>query len=99
MENIEHDKLIELLDAIYYQPCAQFVHFAQNNLPLLHALANYCDTREFEYQLNTPNQSFLEEAKQALSCFSSAKAFKMPLERPKYLIVGKEYDYVVSHLK
>jgi hypothetical protein len=98
MKKIEPKKLIALMEAIYYQPCAQIVHFAQSDLSLLSALADYCDTKEFGYQLNTPDQSFFEEAKQLLSPLSSAKLFKMPITRPKFRIAGKEYDYLILTL-
>jgi hypothetical protein len=95
MKQIEHEALITLMKAIYYQPCADIVHFSQNDLALCTALASYCADNDFGYCLYTPLSSFWENAKRSLSSFSSAKAFKMPLERPRFLIGGKTFDYLV----
>jgi len=98
MENIEPEKLIELMDALYYQPCAHMVHFAQNDRSLCSALAEYCETNAFHYQLNTPDENFFEAAKMSLSSNACARVTKMPLSRPKFHIGGKEYDYAIVTL-
>ena len=99
MKKIEADRLLQLMDEIYYRPYANIVHFTDNDMALCQKLAHYCEEKEFSYQLNTPDQNFFEKAKETLSKISTAKAYKMPLERPKFRIAGKEYEYLILTLE
>ena len=98
MKNIEADRLSELMDAIYYQPCASVVHFCENDPLLSTKLALYCEAKEYHYQLNTPHADFAAQIKENLAAIPNASAFRMPLERPKFRIGGKEYDYALITL-
>ena len=98
MKKIETERLCELMDAIYYQPCASLVHFCDSDPLLCTDLAHYCETKGYHYQLNTPDADFAIQLKEELADIPIAKAFKMPLERPKFRMGGKEYDYAVITL-
>jgi hypothetical protein len=98
MKKIEADRLRQLMDDIYYRPFANVVHFSNDDLELSDALAQYCQKKEYAYQLNTPDQSFYEAAKKQFENNPAAKAFKMPLSRPKFRIAGKEYEYFILTL-
>jgi hypothetical protein len=94
MRNIDAARVLQLMDELYYRPYANVVHFTDGDLPLCRALAHYCEQKEYTYQLNTPAQDFFAEVKTALS----AKVFHMPLERPKFRMAGKEYEYFILTL-
>ena len=98
MKKIEADKLKQLMDDIYYRPFANVVHFSQTDLELCQTLAQYCAEKEYSYQLNTPDQHFHASAKTCFEKIPAAKAFKMPLSRPKFRIAGKEYEYFILTL-
>ena len=99
MKKIEAQKLKKLMDDIYYRPFANVVHFSDEDIGLSTELAHYCTQKEYSYQLNTPDEAFAAEAKAAFGELPSAKAFKMPLSRPKFRIAGKEYEYFILTLE
>lgn len=96
---IDRQKLYELMDAIYYQPFAHLVHFGDHNPQLSLDLATYCEAHEYHYQLNSPSKVFVETMREQLASIANAKAFTMPIDRPKYLIGGKLYDYAILTLE
>ncbi len=98
MKNIESERLLQLMDEIYYRPFANVVHFTDHDIELCTHLSDYCEAKEYTYQLNTPDQYFFETAKEEFADSPVAKVYKMPLSRPKFRIVGKEYEYFVLSL-
>ncbi|MCF6207296.1 MAG: hypothetical protein L3J47_10465 [Sulfurovum sp.] len=98
MKITEHDRLLQLMDELYYRPYANVVHFADDDLPLCEALAHYCVQKEYSYQLNTPDTDFFQKAQPIMGEIPAAKVFKMPLERPKFRMAGKEYEYFILTL-
>jgi len=99
MRNIESARLLQLMDELYYRPFANVVHFTDSDLSLCESLARYCEEKEYTYQLNTPQKSFFETAKPLLQERTpAAKVFMMPLQRPKFRMAGKEYEYFILTL-
>ncbi len=91
MKEIDFNAVAMLFDSFHYAHAVRLVHFCDSDATLCAAIADYCKEHDFEYQLNTPSKTFLDEVKRIVD----APAFWVPLERPKYKIGGKEHDYLL----
>jgi len=98
MKSIETERLLQLMDELYYRPLANVVHFTDSDTQLCKRLAHYCCDKEYSYQVNTPDRAFFEETQKILQETPEAKCFHMPLQRPKFRIAGKEYEYFILTL-
>ncbi len=57
MKNIEKDKLEKLLEIIPDYPALRIAHFSESGEMMTEILSNFCQKREYEYQINCTKSS------------------------------------------
>ena len=85
----------ELLESFHYRKNAHIGHFSDNDEELSLFLSRYCYEKEYLYQINSPSKEFAENIKQKLSSDKHARSFYLPLQRPRYRMGAKEFDYLL----
>ncbi len=101
MKNIEQDKLETLLQIIAPAPALRIAHFCESGEKMVEILGDFCSQNEYEYQLNCTEPSFFEILENKYQDHTYIKPVKFSLERPRYMIQGKLYEYlfVTSSIK
>jgi hypothetical protein len=94
MKPIELDKLKTLLEIVGPYPATSVVHFSDSNLDLSRTIYEYCHKKSYSYQVNVTDKTFFERLKDAFSGQEGIHIFNFSLNRPKYLIQGKTYEYL-----
>ena len=94
MKNIEEDKLKKLLEIIPLCPALQIAHFTDSGEMLTDALSDFCQKREYEYQINCTDKSFFNLLSSKYENMSNVKSINFTLERPRYMMQGKMYEYL-----
>jgi len=93
MEIIEKEKLEQLLQIIPDHPMTSIAHFANYSLETCRVLSHFCREKGYEYQINCTDASFYEEAL-PIATDKEIKCVTFALERPRYMIQGKIYDFI-----
>ncbi len=94
MKNIEKDKLEKLLEIIPDSPALRIAHFSDSGEMMTEILSEYCQKREYEYQINCTKSSFYDAMSDKYKDIDAVKLLKFTLERPRYMIQGKMYEYL-----
>jgi len=94
MKNLEKDKLKILLDIIGSNPALQIAHFAQSGEIIVNMLSEYCQERDYLYQINAIDNTFYEHLSEKFKNIDTTQVKKFPLERKSYMIQGKQYDFL-----
>ncbi len=94
MKNIEKDKLEKLLEIIPDSPALRIAHFSESGEMMTEIISNFCRKKEYEYQINCTNTSFFETISDNFKEIKEVKTLKFTIERPKYMIQGKIYEYL-----
>jgi hypothetical protein len=94
MKNLEKNSLIQLLDIIPDKPAQRLLHFCDENDVLSDILASYTQEKTYEYQLLCCNSSSFEANKSKYAEQSHISLLKFPLQRPRYVIQGRDYEFV-----
>ncbi len=94
MKNIEQDKLEKLLEIIESHPALRIAHFSESGEMMTEILSNFCQKRGYEYQINCTKSSFYDAMSSKYKDVDKVKPLKFPLERPRYMIQGKMYEYL-----
>ncbi len=96
MKNIEQDKLEKLLEIIAPAPALRIAHFSESGEMMTEILSDFCQKRGYEYQINCTNPSFFDamSSKFKAKDIEEVKPIKFTLERPRYMIQGKLYEYL-----
>jgi len=101
MKTIEEDKLNQLLAVISPAPALRIAHFSDGGEKMIEILEAYCTKDEYEYQINCIEHDFFETVKEKYSQNSMVKPINFKLDRPRYMMQGKLYEYlfVSAHIK
>ena len=91
---MERTKLEQLLQIIPDYPMIRIAHFADSGEEMTEVLADFCQQKGYEYQINCTDADFYEKVSETYRDSDSVKAVKFTLERPRYMIQGKLYDFV-----
>lgn len=94
MKPIELDKLNSLLEIIGPYPSTSVVHFSDDNLELSKTIYEYCHKKSYSYQVNATDKAFFETLNDTFGRQEEIHIFNFSLNRPKYLIQGKTYEYL-----
>lgn len=94
MEKIEKTKLEQLLQIVPDHPMIRMAHFADSGMEMTEILGRFCQQKGYEYQINCTDPSFYEKAAEAYKHSRNVKVIKFTLERPRYMIQGKLYDFL-----
>ncbi len=94
MKTIEENKLETLLQIIAPAPALRIAHFSESGEALVHMLGDFCSKNEYEYQINCTQPSFFETLQNRYKDNTYIKPVNFSLERPRYMIQGKLYEYL-----
>ncbi len=94
MKNIEKEKLKKLLEIIPSTPALRIAHFAESGKMMTEVLSDFCQKKEYEYQINCTDHSFFDEMDANFKESKLVKPIKFTLERPRYMMQGKIYEYL-----
>ena len=94
MKNLEKDKLKILLDIIGSNPALQIAHFVQSSEIIIDMLNEYCQKRDYQYQINVLENAFYEQISEKFKNTDTTQVKNFPLERKSYMIQGKQYDFI-----
>ena len=94
MESIEKESFAQLLRIVPDHPLIRLLHFADSGeeIPLL--LDAFVNQKGYEYQINALTQPYFETMQEHFDENDAVKPVRFTLERPRYMIQGKLYDYV-----
>jgi hypothetical protein len=94
MKNLNREKLQSLLDIMGSNPSLQIAHFTQESNVLTQMLYEYCNQRDYLYQINSTSLTSFEEMKNEFKHNKNIQIKNIPLERKAYMIQGKQYDFL-----
>ena len=94
MKNIEQDKLEKLLEIVPSSPAIRISHFTDSGEMMTEILSDFCQKREYEYQINCTDNSFFDHISDKYKNMANTKTTKFTLERPRYMMQGKMYEYL-----
>ena len=94
MKNIEKDKLKQLLEIIADAPALRIAHFSESGEIMTEVLSDFCQKKEYEYQINCTESSFFETMSDKFKDNNTVKPIKFTLDRPRYMMQGKLYEYL-----
>ncbi len=94
MKNIEQNKLEKLLEIIPSYPALRIAHFSESGEMMTEILSDFCQKRKYEYQINCTNSSFYDAMSSKYKDADEVKPIKFTLERPRYMMQGKVYEYL-----
>jgi hypothetical protein len=94
MKNIEQNKLETLLQIIAPAPALRIAHFSEGGEKMVEILGDFCSEQTYEYQVNCTEPSFFETVNNTYKDHKVIKPVKFTLERPRYMIQGKLYEYL-----
>jgi len=98
MKNIEHSQVTQLLEILDKKPGQRIVHFSNSSPVLTKYLQDFCQTIDTQYYLYCTDDTWHETAKSYYVDATHMKIVKFNLRRPRYLIQGIEYDYLITTL-
>ena len=94
MKSIEQKSLEKLLHIIPDHPGIRLLHFADSGEEVPRILGQFVTEKGYEYQINCLEESFLLAMKQTFEESQHVRPVKFALQRPRYMIQGKIFDYV-----
>jgi len=94
MKNLEQDKLETLLQIISPAPALRIAHFCEDGEQTIEILGDFCTQKEYEYQINCTESSFFEILEDKYKDHTYIHPINFSLERPRYMIQGKLYEYL-----
>jgi len=94
MKNLEKDQVKILLDIIGSNPSLQIAHFAQSGETLTEMLNDYCQTRDYLYQINAVEADFYEKMSERFGNTDTTVVKRFPLEQRSYMMQGRQYDFL-----
>jgi hypothetical protein len=98
MKNLESSQVTQLLEILDKKPGQRIVHFSDSSLLLTKHLQEFCQSIDTQYYLYCTDDTWYETAKSQYTDASHMKIVKFNLRRPRYLIQGIEYDYLIATL-
>jgi len=94
MKNLEKDQVKILLNIIGSNPSLQIAHFTQSGETLIEMLNDYCQTRDYLYQINTVDADFYKKMSEKFSNADTTVVKHFPLARRSYMMQGRQYDFL-----
>jgi len=89
-QTINLKKLLQIIPTNH--PALRVVHFTQQEHPITELLYNLSDKYDIEYQINILDETLINHLQTKYQNINT-KIVKFNLNRPKYMIQGKIYDF------
>jgi len=89
MDDIDLEKLEEIFAIIKDAPALRIGYFCDNAVVVAKTISKFCKSKEYEFVLNATTQEYANFIKESID---SVKFFN--LNRAKYMLNGKFYDYI-----
>jgi len=94
MKNIEKPKLTALLEIMGSDPSQRILHFTKEDNTLTQMLHIYCQKEAYEFQINCIHSHSFDAIQKNYASCDLTKAIQFTLERPRYMIQGKVYNFI-----
>ena len=94
MKTIEKEKLNQLLGIISPAPALRIAHFSEGGEEMIEQIEKFCSKEEYEYQINCVDHDFYEKINRKYSENNTVNPIKFTLNRPRYMMQGKLYEYL-----
>jgi len=94
MKNIEKESLVQLLEIIPDKPAQRLLHFCSDDDTLSNYLSDYTQEKHYEYQLLCRDSISFDSMKEKYKAQDHVSILKFPIKRPRYVIQGKDYEFV-----
>jgi len=98
MKNIELSQVEQLLEIIQSKPGQRIVHFSDGSPILTDSLSNLCKAHNSAYQLYCTKDTCYNESVSNYEGQEHIRITKFNLRRPRYLMQGIEFDYLLATL-
>ena len=96
MKKIETEKLKQLLQIVPDHPMIRIAHFTDSGEEMPEVLSDFCQAREYEYQINCTDPAFYETLSRRYRDTPHTNVSLFSLQRPRYMIQGKLYDFLFA---
>ncbi len=94
MKQLEEERIDQLLGIITLYPAIRIMHFSDGSQLLTQKINTLCEQHDYDYQLNCTTDACYEEMEQRYSNADMIKIKRFDLNRPRYAIQAKLYDYL-----
>ena len=98
MKRLEQDKVEQLLQIIQNKPGQRIVHFSDASSVLTKSLSDLCKQQDSAYHLYCTNDAFYDQCITEYEGEEHIRIVKFNLRRPRYLMQGIEFDYLIASL-
>ena len=94
MEQLEEEKIDQLLGIINLYPAIRIMHFSDGSHLLSKKISRLCKENDYEYQLNCTSNVCYEKNQTKYADQEHIKVKQIDLTQPRYAIQAKMYDYL-----
>jgi len=98
MKILEQDKVEQLLQIIQNKPGQRIVHFSEGSHIFTKTLSELCKRYNSQYYLYCTKDVFYDKSITKYADQPHMHITKFNLHRPRYMMQGIEYDYLISTL-
>jgi len=98
MKSLESNQVEQLLQILQKKHGQRIVHFCESPNIFIENLHQFCQTYDNAYYLYCTKDECYDTSLLHYTDQSHIKIFKFMLRRPRYLMQGIEYDYLISTL-
>jgi len=98
MKTPELDKVEQLLQIIQNKPGQRIVHFSDASPVLTKSLSDLCKQHDSDYHLYCTKDAFYDKCLAEYEGEEHIRITKFNLRRPRYLMQGIEFDYLIVTL-
>jgi hypothetical protein len=98
MKTREQDKVEQLLQIIQSKPGQRIVHFSDDSPMLTKSLSELCKQHDSAYHLYCTKDALYDTCSTTYENQAHMHTVKFNLRRPRYLMQGIEFDYLIVTL-
>jgi len=91
---LEEEKIDQLLGIVNLYPSIAIAHFSEGSDLLSEKIYQLCKTHDYEYRLNCTTEVCYKKASDKYASSDLIKIKHFDLNRPRYMIQAKSYDYL-----
>ena len=94
MINLEKIGIEKLLAIVPPHPAIRIAHFSNNDTLLSSVLGNFCQEKEYELLIHCVGNKHFDFISKDYDSVDSVSVVNFSLDRPRYMMQGKQYDFV-----
>lgn len=98
MKTLDPKQAKELLEIIQSKPGQRIVHFSHAENELIPILYQVSQANDSNYYLYCTEKTFYDRAKEAYKNARHIRVVNFNTARPRYMMQGIEYDYIIATL-